>query len=272
MAVRMSDHITGTAGALRFEPSAKRVRCSVDGTTLADTTAAVLVWEPGRVVPAYAVPMAEFRAELVALGPEAPEPGDQAQSKGPASFAMHTCDGRPYTVRVQGRELVAAAFRPDDPDLADYLLLDFLAFTWTEESEPVFGHPHDPFKRIDILETDRHVVVVLDGLILADSTRAVALFETQLPTRWYLPPSDVRMDLLTPSESRTTCAYKGHASYYSAAGAGSAGRDLAWTYPDPLAEAGKIGGRICFFNERVDLTLDGIPAERPVTVWSASGG
>jgi uncharacterized protein (DUF427 family) len=164
--------------------------------------------------------------------------------------------------------LAAAAFRPDDPDLAGYVSLDFGAFTWLEEDEEGVGHPHDPFKRIDTLGSSRQVVVALDGTVLADTSRAVALHETGLPARWYIPRDDVRMELLEPSSHRTTCAYKGHASYYSVEGAGTAGRDIAWTYPEPLHDAERVRDLVCFFSERTDLRVDGVPVDRPVTPWS----
>lgn len=271
MAVRMSHHLLSVTSQLRLEPTAKRVRCMVDGTTVADTSGAVLVWEPRRVVPMYAVPADDFRAELVALPSPAVDLTGLPEMLGPEDFALHTCPGQAYTVRSGGRDLVAAAFRPHDPALADHLVLDFSAFDWWEEDEQVTGHPHDPFKRIDILASDRSVSLALNGVTLASSGRALALFETHLPIRWYLPRDDVRMDLLSRSNTRTTCAYKGHASYFSLPEAGRSGRDLAWTYEEPLPEATRLRGRIAFFTERVDLTLDGVPADRPVTFWSGPG-
>jgi uncharacterized protein (DUF427 family) len=164
---------------------------------------------------------------------------------------------------------VAAAFRPEDPDLEGRVILDWAPFDWVEETQPVMGHPHDPFKRIDVLATDRHLVVSLDGAVLADTHRAVALHETHLPVRWYIPQDDVDMTRLEPSDSRTVCAYKGQAGYYSVAGGGPDGRDIAWTYPDPLHDALHVRDHVCFYNERVDLTLDGVALTRPRTLWSS---
>jgi uncharacterized protein (DUF427 family) len=89
------------------------------------------------------------------------------------------------------------------------------------------------------------------------------VFEPPLPVRYYLPVEDVRTDLLRPSDSRTFCAYKGQASYWSLDGV-----DVAWTYLEPLREAAEVTGRIAFFNERVDLVVDGVRLERPWTPWS----
>jgi uncharacterized protein (DUF427 family) len=160
---------------------------------------------------------------------------------------------------------VADAHECADPDLAGYVLVDWgAADRWLEEDEEVVGHPRDPFHRIDIRQSSRHVVVALDGDVLAESTRPTLLFETGLPVRHYLPREDVRMDLLEPSSKRTTCAYKGEASYFSAPGH----PDIAWTYEDPLRDAGQVTDLIAFFDEHADVAVDGQPQERPRTQWS----
>jgi uncharacterized protein (DUF427 family) len=158
----------------------------------------------------------------------------------------------------------AAAFRPDDPDLADFVILEFAAFEWREEDEPVVSHPHDPFSRIDVLRSSRHVRVELDGALLAESTRPMLLFETLLPVRFYLPREDVAVRL-EHSDTATYCAYKGRASYYSVP---DGPRDVAWTYHEPLHDAEPVRDRICFFDERVDVIVDGTHRDRPVTPWS----
>jgi uncharacterized protein (DUF427 family) len=137
-----------------------------------------------------------------------------------------------------------------------HVLLPFGDFDWLEEDEPVVGHPHDPFARFDILHSTRVVWVELEGVELAHSRRPVALFETGLPTRWYLPAHDVHTDLLVPSDTRTTCAYKGHASYLSAEG--DTGRDIAWCYRSPLREAEPVRDLLCFWAERTVTTVDGV--------------
>ena len=133
-----------------------------------------------------------------------------------------------------------------------------------KEEEEVFVHVRDSHKRVDVLESSRHVVVSVNGETLADTRHPRLLFETGLPTRYYVPPEDVRMDLLRPSEKHTQCPYKGTASYWSAEGE----EDVAWYYPEPIAEQPKLAGLIAFFNERVDIEVDGEPEERPETQWS----
>jgi uncharacterized protein (DUF427 family) len=152
-----------------------------------------------------------------------------------------------------------------DGDLAGYVQVDWNAVDrWLEEDEEVLGHPRDPFHRIDIRQSSRHVVVSLDGDVVAESRRPMLLFETGLPVRYYLPRDDVRPDLLEASDKRTTCAYKGHASYFGT----DAHPDVAWTYLEPLPDAEQIRGLIAFFNERAEITVDGEPQERPTTQWS----
>ena len=149
------------------------------------------------------------------------------------------------------------------------MVLEWRPFAWLEEDQPVTGHPRDVFKRVDILPSSRRVRVSLDGQTLADTTHAMALHETLIHTRWYLPRNDVRMELLAPSESHTTCTYKGQASYFSLADGRPSGADIAWTYPDPLHEAAWVKDMLCFYSERTDLELDGAEVPRPVSPWSS---
>ena len=268
MAVPMEQSLADSRDELRFHPTSKRIRVSLGQRLVCDTTSAVLVWEPRRVVPTYAVPAADLMADLEPAESH-PLPDPMPPFLGPEDFAAHSCPGRSYSVRVDGEVADAAAFVPDDPDLAGKVVLDFgptTPFVWVEEDEPVIGHPHDPFKRIDVLRSDRRVVVSHGGQVLADSRRAMALYETSLPTRWYLPRDDVRLDLLEGSTTRTVCAYKGEASYYSLASGAAA--DVAWYYPDPLQDAARVRDHVCFYAERTDLTLDGAALPRPVTPWS----
>jgi uncharacterized protein (DUF427 family) len=270
MALRMKRHLMGSATELRFEPVSQRVRAVVAGRVVIDSVRGCLVWEPRRIVPVFAFPPQDIDADLVPVERTAPDLAAQPAFLGPGQFGLHTTDGEMLSVRTAGSELEAAAFRPADPDLDGRVAVDFEAFdSWLEEEQELVGHPHDPFKRIDTLVSSRHVVVSLDGQTLADSSRPTALLETHLPTRWYLPRDDVRMDLLVPSDHRSTCAYKGHASYFSTADGRDAGRDIAWTYTDPRQDAEPVRDRVCFWSERTDLAVDGQLTPRPVTPWSS---
>ena len=170
-----------------------------------------------------------------------------------------------YAFPAEDVKLTEGVQELNDPDLSGYVQVDWKAVDrWLEEDEEVVGHPRDPFHRVDIRQSSRHVAVAVEGEVLAESRRALLLFETFLPVRKYFPREDVRMDLLEPSDKRTTCAYKGHASYFSAAAA----PDIAWTYPKPLPDAEQLRDLIAFFDERTDVTVDGETQERPTTEWS----
>jgi uncharacterized protein (DUF427 family) len=216
---------------LRYEPTPKRVRAEAGGELALDTTRAVLVWEPGHAVPTYAVPREDLRTDVGSAG--------------------------------EGFE---------DEDLEGYVALDWEAMDrWLEEEEEVIGHPRDPFHRIDIRRSRRHVQVELDDEVLADTQRPSLLFETGLPVRFYIPREDVREELLVPTSTQTICAYKGRASYWSATIGGRVHEDIAWSYPEPLTDAIRVQGLIAFFNERVDLSVDGERLDRPQTQWSPGG-
>jgi len=139
---------------------------------------------------------------------------------------------------------------------------------WFEEDEEVFVHARDPYKRIDALRSSRHVRVEVDGVVLAESDRPTILFETSLPPRYYLPKIDVRMDLLDPTDSATSCPYKGYARYWSARVGDRVLQDVAWSYPTPFPESQPVMSLVCFYNERVDLIVDGEALPRPNTPFS----
>jgi uncharacterized protein (DUF427 family) len=160
---------------------------------------------------------------------------------------------------------------PSEPEahLEGYVRVPWeAADAWYEEDEEVFVHPRDPYHRIDVLPTSRRVRVLLGGEVLADSTSALALYETSLPIRYYLPFRDVRLEALVPSTTVTQCAYKGSARHWSARAGDSLLSDVAWSYDDDVRrEAEDVRGRIAFYNERTDIEVDGVGGERPRTPW-----
>jgi uncharacterized protein (DUF427 family) len=276
---RVRDILMGSLGQLRYEPVDKRIRGLIGGQVVIDTDRALLVWEPKRVVPSYAVPVqalegvtsppSEGGADEVAEPAAAPHLGDRPVYDPSVPFAVHTTDGAVLDLRVAGAERQGAAFRPTDDALKQYVIVDFDAFDeWFEEDERNLGHPRDPFHRIEIVHSSRSVRVERDGELLAASARPYLLLEAPLPVRYYLPPEDVSEGILQPSSTRTLCAYKGKATYWSLEDED----DIAWSYPEPLREAAEVTDRISFFNERVDLVVDGTRVERPVTPWSRTTG
>ena len=272
MSVKVRDLLMGELGSLRHEPIDKRIRAQIGDRTVVDSTRALLVWEPKRVVPQYAVPVEDIDAETVAAqtGEQAGEVSAPQLLGRPVydpsvPFSVHTSEGEPLSVRLPEADREAAAFRISDPDLEDYVVLDFDTFdAWFEEDERNVAHPRDPFHRIDIVHSSRPVRVELGGETVAESSSAAFLFEPPLPVRYYLPPEHVRQDLLRPSDKTTFCAYKGQATYWSLGDED----DLVWTYLEPLRDAAEVRGRLAFFNERVDIVVDGEQLERPVTPWS----
>lgn len=275
MATAMRHVLWGLMGELRFHPVRKWVRAKTADQLVVDSHDVMLVWEPRRVVGSYAVPAADIRGLLV---PHRPDQADERPVHledgrpvlDPSTpFAAHSTPGATFTIRTETGDLPGAGFVPEDPDLHGYVILDWAAFTqWFEEDEEVLAHPHDPFDRIDCLRSSRHIQIRHQGTTLADTTRATLLFETPLPTRYYLPADDIAMDLLQPSPSHTLCAYKGRARYWSATVGEEMLPDIAWSYPEPLHDAEPVSDLIAFFTERLDLIVDGEPQPRPRTPWS----
>jgi uncharacterized protein (DUF427 family) len=263
MATKLRELLGSALTSLRYEPTQKRLRICLDGEPVADTVDGLLVWEPRRLVPTYAVPESDIAARLESAG-RVDDLADESVLVPTNPFTVHSCTGEMFDVVLGGVRRPSAAFRPDDPDLAGYLTFDFSAFQWREEDEPIVAHPHDPFKRVDILASTRQVRIEWEGRLLAESQRPLLLFETLLPVRFYLPRADVVADL-EPGDTVSYCAYKGRASYLSVPDGPA---DVAWTYPEPLREAEPVRDYVAFFNERVDIVVDGQHRERPVTHWS----
>jgi uncharacterized protein (DUF427 family) len=256
MAINLQAQWFRDLAELRFTATPKRLRALLEGQTVLDTRDALLVYEPRRVVPWYAVPPGDLDMALTEHDPS-PVPELRTPVLPPHHNEWHTVAGRSLHLDGYGE----VGFRPDDPDLEGRVILHWEPFEWLEEDEPVMAHPHDPFKRIDVLRSSRHVRVEVSGVILAESSRPMMLLETSLPVRWYLPRPDVRMDLLAPSDKHTVCAYKGIASYLSADGT----PDVAWFYPDPLNDALPVKDLVCFYrpakvyvdDEAVDTSMPG---------------
>jgi uncharacterized protein (DUF427 family) len=249
-----------TGSVLFFEPVPYRLRGSFAGEAVFDTLGAKLLYETGHL-PVYYVPEEDLRHELL-------EPSDRqtrCPHKGQASYR---------SLRVGDRFEPDAVWTYREPIAPAVFLAGHAAFYWGKldewlvEDEQVLGHPRDPYHRIDTFRTSRPVRISIDGETVAESTHAVALFESGLPARFYLPAEDVRMDLLQPSETTTRCAYKGIATYWHVRVGDTLHEDLAWTYAEPERDGDAIRNLICFFNERVDLEVDGRTEERPVTQWS----
>lgn len=246
---------------VQLEKSPKWLRVVFAGTTIAESKRAILLREDG-CLPVYYFPKEDLRSELLV----ASKKRNACPFKGEACF---------WSLKVGERVAEDAAWSYPDPKPECVELRDLFAFEWNkmdrwyEEEEELFVHPRDPYKRIDVIRSSRHVRVEAAGAILADSRRPTLLFETNHPVRYYLPMEDVGSCLLQPSPTKSRCPYKGIASYWSAQVGAQALPDLAWSYPEPLPEVDKIRGLICFFQEReAKLFVDGEPIPKPATKWA----
>ncbi len=245
-------------GRVRVEQGAKRVRAYLGGELVADTTRPLLVWEKP-YSPTYYFPTADVRTAL--LAPD-----------GRVAHSPSRGDAELFTVTAGGTQAPAAALHYEQSpfeELRDTIRLDWDAMdAWFEEDEQVFTHPRDPYTRVDILPSSRHIRVEIDGVTIAESAKPTLLFGTGLPVRYYLPKTHVRLDLLSPTDTVSHCPYKGQAEYWSIRIGGTIHPDLAWSYPTPLPESEKIAGLISFYNEKLDIYLDGILRERPTSKFA----
>jgi uncharacterized protein (DUF427 family) len=243
----------------RVAPSPRWVRVRAGDEEIANSRQAKLLsWYGPGLLPTYCIPPSDVRSEVLVPS------GDQ----GPIEFCAN------HDVRAGGLVVPGGAQQFRHPPEALQQLDGYWTFTWDaglswfEEALEVHVHARDPYTRVDVLPSERQIRVELDGELVAESRRPHALFETTLPTRWYLPPDDVRSEMLVPSDTVTRCPYKGTASHWSVRTSRGIHRDVAWSYPDPVVECPRIAGLICFYNEKADLFVDGVPEARPWTPWS----
>ena len=173
--------------------------------------------------------------------------------------------GAPYEIKFYQRD---ATTNLAPPELKGLIAFYFNRMDqWFEEDEEIFVHPRDPYHRVDVIPTSRHIKISLDGEVLAETDHAMALFESNLPVRWYLPREDVSAEVVS-TDTVTRCPYKGTASYYAVKRPdGETVKDLIWYYDEPLRAVDRIAGLLCFFNERVDVEIDGEVEGRPETAW-----
>jgi len=245
----------GRPDGVTYEPSARWVRARIGDTYLVDSRRALYLWESGIPTATYVYPAEDVRTELF-------RPADE-----PVKRTRHLAS-QWFDVEVEGEVYERLAWRYDEGPLAGYVGIDWFGRKepgvehWYEEDEEVFVHPRDPHKRVDAIPSSRHVEVFVEGRKVADTTRPVLLYETWLPVRYYLPAEDVDLSALERTDLLTRCPYKGIASYWSVPGA-ELGKNIVWSYEEPLAAVAAIQGRIAFYNEVVDVVVDGVPLDRP---------
>lgn len=249
----MSDYPRSIAQGDQVEPVPRRIRATLGGRVVLDTTRAVYLWEWSHY-PQYYVPLADVVDGVLV------DTGETEQhERGKARVHTVGAGSDAGSARVYDEGLVAGRVR------FDWDALD----SWYEEDEEVFVHPRNPYSRVDAIRSGRLVQVSVDGVVLAESTSTVMVFETGLPTRYYFPRTAVNFEHLVPSDTETACPYKGKTSDYWSSTAGTRLRpDLAWSYNFPTAALLPIAGLVAFYNERVDLSIDGVAPERVRTHFS----
>lgn len=229
---------------IRIEDSPRRVRAQLSGRIVADSRSPKLVYGIERL-PRYYFPREHVDAGLLVE----------------AGYLDHDRVGRTQLYHVEAgdrRSEKSVRIHVEHPELSALATIEWSAMDhWYEEDEEVFVHPVDPYVRVDVRDSTRHVQVFVDGVELADTRAPRLLFETGLPTQFYLPKTDVRMDLLVPSPRRTACPYKGQAHYWHVETASGRHSDLVWCYETTRYEALKVAGMLCFFDERVEMVIDG---------------
>jgi uncharacterized protein (DUF427 family) len=240
----------------RVEPAPRRVRGFLGHQLVFDTTSARYVWEVP-YYPQYYIPRGDVRAESLR-----DENHAQKVQLGPSRTFSLVGDGQTY-------KSAARVFDDGDGPVAGLVRFEWDRLAWFEEDEPIWGHPRNPYVRLDALRSHRHVTVELDGVVLADTHSPVLLFETGLPTRYYIDRTDVFFKHLEPSSTESLCPYKGVTSgYWSVRVGGDVYPDLAWTYHYPLPAVTPITGMVAFYNEKLDITVDGVKLARAQTHFS----
>jgi uncharacterized protein (DUF427 family) len=251
----MNDYPAAVNAVNDVAPVPRRIRAFLGGEKVLDTNRALYVWE-WPYYPQYYIPLADVRRDLLDAEGHA-----QQTARGVMDVRdLHVgAVRRPRAARVLAESPVAG--------LSGTVRFDWAAMdAWFEEDEQVFVHPRNPYVRVDALRSNRPVRVELDGVLLADAGSSVMVFETGLPTRYYLSRTDVGFEHLIPTETVTACPYKGVTSgYWSVRAGGRVHEDLAWAYDFPTRQLLPIAGMIAFYNEKVDIVLDGQRLERPKT-------
>ncbi len=251
----MTDYPAMIAAVNHMEPVPRRIRATVGARTVLDTTRAVYVWEWPNY-PQYYIPLADV------------DPTALVDEQHPQRLSRGTALRHSIRVGDELRPAAARVYTGDAlPGLSGMVRFEWDSLdAWYEEDERVFVHPRNPYTRVDAIRSTRTVRVESDGVVLAESSSPVMVFETGLPTRYYFNPREVNFDHLLPSQTQTSCPYKGNTSGYWSINTGQTLQvDRAWTYDFPTRQLLPIAGMIAFYNEKVDTYLDGALLERPTT-------
>lgn len=254
----MQDYPSMLAEVDHVEPVPRRIRAVLDGRVVIDTNRALYVWETP-YYPQYYIPPQDVAEEFLV-----DEDRRQHLKRGTARrVGLRVAD---RAVSGAGRQYVES---PTEAIVGHYRF-DWGAFdSWYEEDERVYVHPRSPYVRVDALRSARPIRIELDGAVLADASSSVMVFETGLPTRYYVDRDRIDLTHLSPSATATECPYKGRTTgYWSAEAGGRTVEDVAWSYEFPTRQLQPITGLVAFYNEKVDIVLDGVLLDRPVSRYS----
>jgi uncharacterized protein (DUF427 family) len=239
----------------RIEPVPRRIRATLGGEVVLDTTRALYVWE-WPPYPQFYIPAADVK------------PGVLVDEEHVQRLKRGTARRHGLRVGELTRPGAARVYTDDAAEgLAGTVRFEWEALdSWYEEDEEVFVHPRNPYVRVDALRSTRHVRVELEGVRLAESTSTVMVFETGLPTRYYFNRTEVDFTGLEPSDTVSSCPYKGKTTgYWSIRIGDTVHKDLVWAYDFPTRQLIPIAGLVAFYNEKVDVIVDGETLPRPVT-------
>ncbi len=256
----MTETFTISPQSKEFERSLRWVRVYFNSQLIADSKKMILLRESNHL-PLYYFPKKDVQMDCL-------QPSDHT------THSDHKGQGVFWHVQAGDKIANNAAFTFRNPPGNGPKLEDFVAFAWDkmdawfEEDEEVFVYARDPYKRVDVWQSSRHIKVVVDGIAVGETNRPWLLFETGLPTRYYMPKHDARMDLLERSDAVSRCPYKGEANLYTIRIGDTRHEGLAWIYRYPTVECAKIQGLVGFFNEKLDMYEDGTLLPRPKTIWS----
>jgi uncharacterized protein (DUF427 family) len=254
----MRDHPMMLAEVDRIEPVPRRIRATLGGEVVLDTTRALYVWE-WPAYPQFYIPAADVK------------PGVLVDEEHVQRLKRGTARRHGLRVGELARPAAARVYTDDAIEgLAGTVRFDWAALdSWYEEDEEVFVHPRNPYVRVDALRSTRHVRVELEGVRLAESASTVMVFETGLPTRYYFNRTEVDFTHLEPTDTVTSCPYKGMTTgYWSIRIGDTVHKDLVWAYDFPTRQLIPIAGLVAFYNEKVDVIVDGETLPRPVTHFS----
>ncbi|KAL7793794.1 hypothetical protein V8C37DRAFT_377367 [Trichoderma ceciliae] len=250
-------------GPRKVIPTPRRVRVIFNHTTIVDTTSAIWVWEHD-YYPHFYIPSSELKNSTIRDRQSIKS--DASDDTAKAAIVELTVPEKAGIPEKKTTRVLRFENDKSLGDLAGLVRLEFGAMdTWLEEDIPIFVHPKDPFKRIDILPSTRSVEVRIAGKTVASSSFAMHLHETSLPVRYYLPLASVDPAILRRSSTVTSCPYKGDAEYYDVVLDGEEHKDIVWYYKHPIHESLAVAGLVSFYNEKVEILVDGKALTKPVT-------